>query len=158
MVTNRLACGRPSCHSHHVFRSTSRFLMRNLLAACLARISLQTAMKSLIAPVLLVLLGCAPDEVVLAKIADSEITEVELEQFVARLPKHLRSDVHITFGTNDDDGVERGGHWSSGSGLVGGTWLGQGDYFLEPINPSINWPEVSTSGQSESWGRIKAQF
>ena len=92
MVTNRLACGRPSCHSHHVFRSTSRFLMRNLLAACLARISLQTAMKSLIAPVLLVLLGCAPDEVVLAKIADSEITEVELEQFIARLPKHLRSD------------------------------------------------------------------
>ena len=51
-------------------------------------------MKSLIAPVLLVLvlLGCAPDEVVLAKIADSEITEAELEQFVARLPKHLHSD------------------------------------------------------------------
>ena len=70
--------------------------MRNLLAACLARISLQTAVKSLIALVLLVLLGCAPDEVVLAKIADSEITEAELEQFVARLPKHLRSDAQGT--------------------------------------------------------------
>ena len=66
--------------------------MLNLLAACLARISLQTAVKSLTASVLLVLLGCAPDEVVLAKIADSEITEAELEQFVARLPKHLHSD------------------------------------------------------------------
>ena len=66
--------------------------------------------------------------------------------------------VHITFGTNDDDGVDRGGHWSSGSGLVGGTWLGQGDYLLEPINPSISWPDVDTSVESESWGRIQAQF
>ncbi len=49
-------------------------------------------MQSLIAPILLALLGCAPDEVVLAKVADSEITEAELKQFVARLPKHLHSD------------------------------------------------------------------
>ncbi len=85
MLTNRLACRRLGCHAHHVFCPSSR----SLLAARLARIARQTAIKSL--PVLLVLLGCAPDEVVLAKIADSAITEAELAQFVARLPKHLRS-------------------------------------------------------------------
>ena len=36
--------------------------------------------------------GCGPDEVVLARVGDAEITEAGLERFVDRLPDHLVSD------------------------------------------------------------------
>ena len=47
-----------------------------------------------LAPVLLaaVLAGCGPDEVILARVGDSEITEAGLQRFVDRLPDHLVSD------------------------------------------------------------------
>ncbi len=67
--------------------------------------------------------------------------------------------IHITFFNTDDDGnLPDGAHggpaWSTRPGGEG-TWLGQGDFFLEPVNPSINFP---TAVESKSWGRIKAQF
>ncbi len=37
------------------------------------------------------LAGCGPDSAVLARVGDSEITEMELVEFVDRLPEHVRS-------------------------------------------------------------------
>ena len=56
-------------------------------------ILLQTRVR-LLAPAVLaaVLSGCGPDEVVLARVGDAEITEAGLEKFVDRLPDHLVSD------------------------------------------------------------------
>jgi hypothetical protein len=68
--------------------------------------------------------------------------------------------IHATFFINDDDAAREDGNpasWSTGSGLVGGTWLGMGDYYLEEINPDLPWGE-GTAVESQSWGRIKAQF
>ena len=66
--------------------------------------------------------------------------------------------VHATFFINDDDGENESGDpsntWTTASGLVG-TWLGAGDYYLEELNPDLNFP---TAVESQSWGRIKAQF
>ena len=47
-----------------------------------------------LAPIVLAaaLCGCGPDEVVLARVGDAEITEAGLERFVDRLPDHLVSD------------------------------------------------------------------
>lgn len=68
--------------------------------------------------------------------------------------------IHATFFINDDDGELESGdpsnRWTTASGLVG-TWLGAGDYYLEEINPDLAWGP-STAVESESWGRIKAQF
>jgi hypothetical protein len=64
--------------------------------------------------------------------------------------------VHISFNTNDDDGDRedgRGGLWSTGHCCAPYT-----DFFLEPHNPGINWPDAPTSVESQSWGRIKAQY
>ena len=67
--------------------------------------------------------------------------------------------IHYTFFQWDDDALfeDEGGSgkaWTNRS-TDGGSWLGQGDLFLEPVNPGIAWP---TAVQSNSWGRIKAQF
>lgn len=70
--------------------------------------------------------------------------------------------VHFTRFTNDDDALRedgRGGLWSQGTpGGPGGTWLGHMDHLLEPVNPNINWPDAPTAVESQSWGRIKAQY
>ncbi|MCY3738966.1 MAG: peptidyl-prolyl cis-trans isomerase [Gemmatimonadaceae bacterium] len=63
------------------------------LPAGLSSILLQSRVR-LLAPAVLaaVLAGCGPDEVVLARVGDAEITEAGLERFVDRLPDHLVSD------------------------------------------------------------------
>ena len=63
------------------------------LPAGRSSILLQTRVR-LLAPAVLaaVLSGCGPDEVVLARVGDAEITEAGLERFVDRLPDHLLSD------------------------------------------------------------------
>lgn len=70
--------------------------------------------------------------------------------------------VHFTRFNNDDDATRedgRGGSWSTGSpGGPGGTWLGHHDHLLESNNPNITWPDARTSVESQSWGRIKAQY
>ena len=67
-------------------------LLPNLLATGPAH-SFRTRVPSLAAAVLAaVLCGCGPDEVVLARVGDAEITEAGLQRFVDRLPDHLVSD------------------------------------------------------------------
>jgi hypothetical protein len=64
--------------------------------------------------------------------------------------------IHITFATNDDDADRedgRGGAWSTGD-----CCSPTNDWLLEPLNPNISWPDAPTSVESESWGRIKAQY
>ena len=66
------------------------------------------------------------------------------------------NDVDLTAAEGEDR--RDGGYWSTHSGIAAGTWLAQGDHLLEPINPDINWLDPPTSVESQSWGRIKAQF
>ncbi len=65
--------------------------------------------------------------------------------------------IHMTFVANDDDANRTDGRvamWSTSSGLVS-SWLAQGDWMLEPFNPAISWSgQLTTSVESESWGRI----
>ena len=72
-------------------------LLPNLLAAGPAH-PFRTRVPSLAAAVLAAILsGCGPDEVVLARVGNAEITGAGLERFVDRLPPHL---------TSDQEGVE----------------------------------------------------
>ena len=58
-----------------------------------APVPLRTRAPALAAAVLAAALcGCGPDEVVLARVGDAEITEAGLQRFVDRLPDHLVSD------------------------------------------------------------------
>lgn len=68
--------------------------------------------------------------------------------------------IHTTWRNNDDDGEEEGGgptdRWNTGVLGVGG--FGMGDTYLEEHNPDLPWGDMMTSVESQSWGRIKAQF
>ena len=62
-------------------------------AAGFPPLPLRSLVPSLTAFVLAAILGgCGPDETVLARVGDAEITEAGLESFVDRLPDHLVSD------------------------------------------------------------------
>ena len=91
-------------------RPRSRSLLRSLVAGPKAlpmqmampipkaparRLSLPSSTRvRFLAPALLaaLLAGCGPDELVLARVGDSEITDSGLQRFVDRLPDHLVSD------------------------------------------------------------------
>lgn len=64
--------------------------------------------------------------------------------------------IHGTFRNNDDDGagtdIDR---WHTGSLGLGA--FGLGDWYLEEINDDLPW-NAATSVESQSWGRIKAQY
>jgi hypothetical protein len=50
------------------------------------------AIPSLIALALVLVVGCGPDEPILARVGDTEITEAQLERFIDLLPVHLQSE------------------------------------------------------------------
>ena len=73
--------------------------------------------------------------------------------------------IHYTISLGDVDGGEgirtdetgdlrTGGYWSTTSG-GDASWLGQHDLLLSPADDTIAFP---TAVESDSWGRIKAQF
>ena len=73
--------------------------------------------------------------------------------------------IHYTISLGDVDGGEgirtdetgdlrAGGYWSTTSG-GDASWLGQHDLLLSPADDTIDFP---TAVESDSWGRIKAQF
>lgn len=73
--------------------------------------------------------------------------------------------IHYTISLGDVDGGEgirteetgdlrAGGYWSTTSG-GDASWLGQHDLLLSPADDTIAFP---TAVESDSWGRIKAQF
>jgi hypothetical protein len=64
--------------------------------------------------------------------------------------------IHYSIAFFDDDAHRedgRGGQW-----IIGGATGPENDWLMEPLNPNITWPDAMTAVESESWGRIKAQY
>ena len=68
--------------------------------------------------------------------------------------------IHATWRNNDDDGEFESGdptdRWTTSSTDLGG--FGLADWYLEEHNSDLAWSDMMTSVESQSWGRIKAQF
>ena len=65
--------------------------------------------------------------------------------------------IHGTFRNNDDDGTDVPiDRWHTGSLGLGA--FGLGDWYLEELRDDLPWADAATSVESQSWGRIKAQY